>query len=69
MDNANDAGIARTVVALGHTLGLEVIAEGVETESQRQFLLDIGCECYQGYLFSRPLVSKDFEAYALSNKQ
>ena len=69
MDNANDAGIARTVVALGHTLGLEVIAEGVETESQRQFLLDIGCECYQGYLFSRPLVSKDFEAYAMSSKQ
>ena len=69
MHNSNDAGIARTVVALGQTLGLEVIAEGVETESQRLFLLDIGCECYQGYLFSKPLVSSDFKIYALDSIQ
>ncbi len=62
----NDAAIARTVLALGQTLGLDVIAEGVETEAQRAFLLDMGCHSYQGYLFSKPLESKDFQAYALA---
>ena len=61
----NDAAIARTVLALGQTLGLDVIAEGVETEAQRVFLRDMGCYSYQGYLFSKPLESKDFQAYAL----
>jgi len=62
----NDAAIARTVLALGHTLGLDVIAEGVETEAQRVFLRDMGCLSYQGYLFSKPLEQKDFVAYALA---
>jgi len=62
----NDAAIARTVLALGQTLGLDVIAEGVETEAQRAFLLDMGCHSYQGYLFSKPLEPKDFQAYALA---
>jgi diguanylate cyclase (GGDEF)-like protein/PAS domain S-box-containing protein len=46
--------IARTIVALGHSLGLEVIAEGVETEAQRDILLAQGCRFFQGYLFGRP---------------
>ena len=62
--NPNDATIARTIVALGHSLGLEVIAEGVETEEQRKFLASIGCFAYQGYRFSRPMPVTEFNRIA-----
>ena len=51
----NDAAIARTIVALAHSLGLEVVAEGVESEGQRDFLVRSGCHGMQGYLFGRPV--------------
>ncbi len=57
----NGAAIAKTIVSLGKSLGLNVIAEGVETEEQREFLANAGCHAYQGYLFSRPLPLADFE--------
>ena len=60
MTNVHDAAIARTVVTLGHSLGLDVIAEGVETQAQRDFLADMGCKAYQGFLFSKPLPVDDF---------
>jgi len=59
----NDAAIAKTIVALAHALGLGVIAEGVETAEQRDFLFDAGCDSYQGYFFSRPLSLQDFEQF------
>jgi len=49
-----DAAIVRTIVVLGQSLGVSVIAEGVETEAQRDFLMQNGCSNYQGYLFGRP---------------
>ena len=59
----NDASIARTIVALARALGLDVIAEGVETDGQRDFLLTEGCLAYQGYLFSPPLPIEKLGAY------
>jgi diguanylate cyclase (GGDEF)-like protein/PAS domain S-box-containing protein len=57
----SDATLARIVVTLGNELGLQVIAEGVETEEQRRFLEDNGCHDYQGYLFGRPVAIDAFE--------
>ncbi|MEI7538179.1 MAG: EAL domain-containing protein, partial [Comamonadaceae bacterium] len=57
----DDAAIARMVTVLAASMGLEVIAEGVETQTQREFLDALGCHHYQGYLFSRPLPIQEFE--------
>jgi EAL domain-containing protein (putative c-di-GMP-specific phosphodiesterase class I) len=54
-DNFDDQAIALAVIALGHKLDLRVIAEGVETQQQRSFLMDCDCDEMQGYLFSRPV--------------
>lgn len=61
--NGNDASIACTIVALGHSLGLRVIAEGVETREQRDFLSANGCTVWQGYYFSRPIPDEEFCAW------
>ncbi len=63
LTDPNDAAIARTIVALAKSMGLVVIAEGVETEAQRDSLASHGCHAYQGYLFSRPLPLADFEQF------
>jgi len=65
LENPQDAAIARTVAALGLTMGLDVIAEGVETPGQRAFLAEIGCRGFQGYLFSKPLPAAAFERYVV----
>ena len=59
----NDAAIAKMVIALAESLGLTVIAEGVEIEAQRDFLARQGCHAYQGYLFSRALPPDEFEEF------
>ena len=55
LTDPNDAVIASTIVALGHSLSLKVIAEGVETVEQRDALAKMGCDAYQGYYFARPV--------------
>ncbi len=67
LTNPDDAAIARTIIALTHSLRLGVIAEEVETHAQREFLADAGCHAYQGYLLSRPLPVAEFEAFACSH--
>ncbi|MFM0207037.1 EAL domain-containing protein [Paraburkholderia sediminicola] len=59
----NDADIARTIVALARSFNLGVIAEGVETEAQRDFLAVAGCHAYQGFLFCKPLPIQVFEQF------
>ncbi len=65
--NTVDAGIVRTIVNLGHELNLNVIAEGVETVEQFEFLRSINCDAVQGFLFSRPLAASDFESMIIQN--
>jgi EAL domain-containing protein (putative c-di-GMP-specific phosphodiesterase class I) len=59
----NDETIVRAIITMGLGLNLNVIAEGVETESQREFLVALGCQAYQGYLFSRALPLAELEVY------
>jgi diguanylate cyclase (GGDEF)-like protein len=63
LTNDNDAAVTRTIVALGQSLGLEVLAEGVETLAQKDFLMQIGCHAFQGYFFSKPLPLTAFESF------
>ena len=58
---ASDASVPRAIVGLGRSLGLSVIAEGVETQEQLQLLRDLACESYQGFLFSRPIPAEEVE--------
>ena len=63
LTDPNDAAIAKTIVALGQSLGLTVIAEGVETQAQRDFLWENGCNAYQGYFFGRPGPVQGLDAF------
>lgn len=58
-----DRNIVRAIVAMGHSLGLRVVAEGIETETQRAFLATCACDVMQGYLYSRPLPAEDFTRF------
>ena len=59
LTDPNDAAIAKTIITLAHSLGLSVVAEGVETVGQREFLARHGCESFQGYLFGHPMPVAD----------
>jgi diguanylate cyclase (GGDEF)-like protein/PAS domain S-box-containing protein len=53
--------IAQAIISMGHSMGFSVIAEGVETAEQRDFLIGLGCDCFQGYFYSRPVPADEFE--------
>src|ERR1700693_220843 len=62
VDDASDRAIVRTIIAMAQSLPLDVIAEGVETEEQRNILINMGCTNFQGYLFGKPVSIEPFEA-------
>ncbi|MEW5803117.1 MAG: EAL domain-containing protein [bacterium] len=59
-ENSRDAVITEAIIAMAHKLNLTVVAEGVETEEQKEFLTKQGCELAQGFLFSKPLLAEEF---------
>jgi len=67
LEDVASASIAQTVISLGRAMGLSVIAEGVETEEQREFLSSLGTHSFQGYLYSRPLPLEEFERLWLNS--
>ncbi|MCX6075557.1 MAG: EAL domain-containing protein [Campylobacterales bacterium] len=67
LTDKNDEIICKSTIALAHSMGLNVIAEGVETQEQREMLNSLGCATYQGYLFSKPIPSKEFEIFVVEN--
>lgn len=68
-EQAADAVMVQTIIGMAETLGLEVIAEGVETTEQRDFLAAHGCHLCQGYLFARPLPAQELEALLSSQRE
>ncbi|MEO7622375.1 MAG: EAL domain-containing protein [Gallionella sp.] len=67
--DSNDMVLSEAIIVMAHKLGLQVIAEGIETEAQRQLLSQAGCNFGQGYLFSRPLPAQEFEQLLLSSRE
>lgn len=67
LEDYSSGAIAETIVSLGRAMGMGVIAEGVETAEQHQYLLGLGCHCFQGYLFGRPQPIDEFERIWLSS--
>ena len=66
LNNADDAAIARTIINLGHSLNLQVIAEGVETKDHEKFLIDEGCDEVQGFRYSKAVPKEDFRKFVES---
>ncbi len=66
-ENNNDARIVSAVIDMAHSLDMRVVAEGVETEQQRQVLVQLGCDDLQGYLFARPISAEELTTYARSH--
>jgi EAL domain-containing protein (putative c-di-GMP-specific phosphodiesterase class I) len=63
----NDLALCEAIIVMAHKLGIKVIAEGVETETQHQLLKDFDCDYGQGYLYSRPVAASDFETLLAEN--
>ncbi len=68
-ENNDDASLVETIILMGHQLGLRVVAEGVETKQQRDFLQERNCDLLQGYLYSRPIPAAEFEQRFIINQE
>ncbi|MBL4801386.1 MAG: EAL domain-containing protein [Emcibacter sp.] len=68
-EDHDDAAITDAIIRLGHSLGLSVVAEGVETIEQAQILRQKGCDVLQGYFFSRPIPPEDFEKWVINHTE
>lgn len=65
--DSDNMALCEVIIVLAHKLGLNFIAEGIETRKQRDLLIAVGCDYGQGYLFSKPLSAMDFEAFVREN--
>ena len=68
-NNQEDAALVDTIITMGHKLGMQVIAEGVETREQREFLHHLGCDLVQGYLIAKPMPAAQAEKLLVLNKR
>ncbi len=66
--NTDAVAIARAIVSMGHALEMRVIAEGVETTEQAEFLRDLGCEDGQGYVCAKPMAAPEFAQWVAARK-
>jgi len=66
-NDQNDANLVTAIISLGHDLGMKIIAEGVEYQTQLDFLSERGCHNIQGYLFNKPMPESDYMAYLNKN--
>ncbi len=64
--DSNDLALCEAIIVMANKLNIKVIAEGIETEQQRQLLSNAGCDFGQGYLLDRPLSANDFEELLIS---
>jgi EAL domain-containing protein (putative c-di-GMP-specific phosphodiesterase class I) len=69
VSDPDDAAIAQSIVSLAHNLGLQVVAEGVETREQLEYLASVGCDAMQGYYFSRPVPQQDCTKMLIENRR
>ena len=67
MKEPDDASLVRAIINMAHSLGLRVIAEGVEEEAQTHFLKKENCDFSQGYFYGRPLPAPEFDAWLTNN--
>ena len=67
--NPGDASIVAAIISLAKSLGLRVVAEGVENVEQRDYLRSLRCDEYQGYLFSRPIIAGEMQALLMTDAQ
>jgi sensor c-di-GMP phosphodiesterase-like protein len=67
--DANDATISQAIIALAHSLGMTLVAEGVETDGQLAFLRQYGCEVYQGWLYAKAMPPEELTPRLLAQRQ